>query len=484
MTADEFAELVRKADIRLRVDRVVVRAGKLHFRGSGTLRIVGDKFEMDVALSRTSKAAPHGEGVWREADFWKLKAIVEHALPITATHVSPRNHSSFGNLTRMTLGFGAVRLPGSPRMSAKKRKEALRLLDELCKKHAHSQQSPVIERKPELKPTLARFVAVVANYKLPASNAATTTVRKNPFFKKNAESWAADTLLMRGSNYEVALIQRGEDLQIHFRSKGKYKSRSAGEDAALFQAVLDSIGFCYGFNPWPQRRQQWREERQVLDLVSVPQRLPRTIYAPFDEGLGQSSPPPILLITRFFNKRSPLSRKISEFLFLFRQAGDEPVHFPVQTLAFCSLFEGLVHSLFDELKLEGKIHRSDVSFAAFTAGRDRLVTDLRARGKAGDEVSARLAGLVSNADAFRVKDKFKAVCASLALDYAKMKPHFDAWYEERNPLMHGTWRSGHADDFANQASIAAAINILLLKVMGYRGRVVAMLFGPEKYRDI
>ncbi len=440
---------------------------------------------MDVALSRTSKAAPHGEAVWREADFWKLKAIVEHALPITATHVSPHNHSSSGNLTVVTLGFRALRIPGSRRMSAKKRKETLRLLDELCRKHGRSHPPSVIEAgKPELKPTLARSVAVVANYKLPASNAATTTVRKNPFFKKNAESWAADTLLMRGSNYEVALIQRGEDLQVHFRSKGMYKSKSAAEDAVLFQAVLDAIGFCYGFNPWPQRRQQWREERQVLDLVSVPQRLPRTIYAPFDEGLGQSGPPPILLVTRFFNKRSALSRKISEFLFLFRQAGDEPVHFQVQTLAFCSLFEGFVHLLFDELNLEDKIHRNDASFGAFVAERNRLVSDLRARGKAGDTASTRLAGLVSNADAFRVKDKFKALCEVFGLDYIKMQPHFDAWYEERNPLMHGTWSSSRDNDFANQASIAGAINILLLKVMGYRGRVVAALFGPEKYRDI
>ena len=50
--------------------------------------------------------------------------------------------------------------------------------------------------------------------------------------------------------------------------------------------------------------------------------------------------------------------------------------------------------------------------------------------------------------------------------------------------MHGTWRTERDSVFENQARIAGAINILLLKVMEYRGRMVAMRFGGERHIDI
>jgi hypothetical protein len=100
--------------------------------------------------------------------------------------------------------------------------------------------------------------ALIPDFKLQAHNAGTTTVRKNPVFKYNAQSSEADTLILRGRNYDLALIQRRDDVDIHLRSKGPYNSKSAAEDSNLFQGVLDAVGFCYGFNPWPHRRQQWR----------------------------------------------------------------------------------------------------------------------------------------------------------------------------------------------------------------------------------
>lgn len=410
MTADEFAEMVRKGGGKLRVDRVVVTAGQARFRGSGMLQITEGEFQMDLLLSRTSKAPDDRKLEWKEADYWKLRGVVEHTRHIVATHVSPSARSWSGDLA---------------------------------------------------------------------------TVRTNPFLGKTSGG-KLDTLVAHGSSFDVALIQRETDLQIHLRSKARYRSKNSAEDSKRFQAVLNAIGFCYGFNPWPYRLQQWRDGRQVLDRLTARERLPKTIYAPFDVALGQSDAPPIQLLTRFFAQRSAISEKISTFLFLFRQAGDEPVHLPVKTLAFCSLFEGLVHLLFEELKLEKKLRKDNPDFSAFLAERDRLASELETKGRAGDLSSKRLARLISPADAIRMKDKFKALCEALSLDYAKMKPHYEAWYEERNPLMHGTWRNRDSD-FIHQARIAGAINILLLKLMGYSGKVVAMHFGEtlsETYRTI
>jgi hypothetical protein len=288
----------------------------------------------------------------------------------------------------------------------------------------------------------------------------------------------------RGRDYDLALMQRENDMHVHFQSKARYRSKSAAEDRQHFRAVLNAIGFTYGFNPWPHRIQQWRNGKQIRDVFTPPRRLPQTSHAPFDDYMDAVAPPPIRLVARFFDRHSALSSKISELLFLFRQAGDTPVHLPVTTIAFCSLFEGLVQLLFAELKLERKLRKATPDFDAFLSERDRLVADLKSK---GNTASKRLIGLLVNTPAVRLKDKYQILCEHFGLDYSAMKKHFEAWYKERNALMHGTWRTHRDTDYEHQARIAGAFNILLLKLMGYSGKVVAVRFGSESnetYRTI
>jgi hypothetical protein len=328
---------------------------------------------------------------------------------------------------------------------------------------------------------LARFEAIIVNCKLIAKNLATTTIRKNKFLGKSS-GWDYDTYLAKGRTYDVALIRNDNgDLHIHFCSKGQYESASPAEDRHRFQAVLEAIGFTHGFNPWPYSYQQWREGSLVESRFSAPQIPPKTDQAPFDGALGDfGHPPPILVVSRFFEKGSELSRHIAYFLFIFRQAGEKGVHLPVRTLAFCSLFEGLVNRLFEELRLEKELRRSTPEFGEFLAARDRLVQTLNKDGAAGDAASRRLAGLLGHAEPVSVKDRFFALCDAFKLDRTEMKRHFDAWREERNPLMHGKWRDHSDGDFERQSLIAGAINILLLKLMGYSGKVVASRFAENR----
>ena len=282
-----------------------------------------------------------------------VEGVIEHSLPFAATHVSPAERRMSGRTSSVTLNFSTLELVGT-RPSAKERKEMLRLLDELQLRHKEAPapaMPPAPARRRARKIDVARFEAVLVDCKSLADNTATHTVRRNAFLGKTT-SWKADTFVARGSDYDVALIQRDGDLHVHFRSKGRYHSRSTTEDFQRFQAVLDAIGFTHGFNPWPYRLQQWRNGSLKQDRFTASTRLPKTVHAPFDRTLGHSSaPPPIHLVARFFARRSTFSRKISEFLFIFRQAGEERVHLPVRTLAFCSLFEGLVHLLFDDCLL-------------------------------------------------------------------------------------------------------------------------------------
>ncbi len=96
MNADEFAKAVRSGDARLRVDRVVVTAGINKFRGAGVLRIAKGRMHLDVTLSGKAKAPDEKKTVWNEADFWKLRGVIEHSLPFVATHVSPAERRMSG----------------------------------------------------------------------------------------------------------------------------------------------------------------------------------------------------------------------------------------------------------------------------------------------------------------------------------------------------------------------------------------------------
>lgn len=490
MKADDFAELVRKGDARLRADKVVVTMGKTHFNGSGVLLATMKGLRLDVTLSAKSKTPDEKRSVWNDADFWRLRGVIENHLPFTATHVAPAKQSSLNGVNSVSLSFHAIELT-SKRLNTKERK-ALLLRFEKARKAIVEAGASEPEATSSIRPrrrkiALARFAAVLVNSELLSANTVTHKLHRNSFLGKTT-GWYADTFVEKGRDYDIALIKKDTDLHVHFRSRGRYKSKNAAEDRRRFQAVLDAIGFTHGFNPWPYRLQQWRDGREEMDRITAPRRLPKTAHAPFDKTLGASgTPPPIQLVARFFERRSALSHKIGEFLFLFRQAGNESVHLPVTTLAFCSLFEGLVHLLFRELRLESRLRKSNPDFDAFLTERNRLVAELEKKGKAGEAVSQRLAGLLAHAEAVRVKDKFKALCEEFGLDYGNMKPHFDAWYAERNLLMHGTWKEHEDKDFVHQARIAGAISILLLKLMGYVGKVVAVRFGEvpsETYRTI
>lgn len=453
------------------MDRINLVAGTETFRGSGALIVTKEQFRLDLTLSGNSKSPGRLEGIWREEDLWKVKGRIEDEILFRATHVSPRQHTSSGLLLVVALEFQTIELI-EPKISAKERRAMVQQLERL---NLRAQAIPTKSKKPR-QIASASFVATLLNVKLLAENRKTTKTTTNPFIGRT-RSWSADTFVAKGRDSIVALVRRDGDLEVHMRSARRWKSKSSAEDLARFQAVLDAVGFTHGFNPWPHRLQQTRNGKLILDTLTAPLRLPQTAHAPFDQTLGVSGyPPPIQLVAKFFTKHEPLQEKIRELLFLFRQAGDKGVHFPVRTLALCSLFEGLVRLLFDHLGLEERILKQDAGFAAFLRKRNELVKALEDEGTSGSTASARLAGLLGHSEPLRLKDKFFALCAAFKLDRPTVKRHVDAWASERNALMHGTWRD-HDDDFTNQALIAGGINILLLKLFGYSGKMVANRFG-------
>jgi hypothetical protein len=475
MTPDKFDELVRSGNATVHVDKVRLRADGQVVKGKGLLRISQRALQLDLEITAKSVMPIDRKTQWFKNDFWKLTGVIDGDLKFWCDGVSPACRTDSWRVgkkrTVQTLDFHAINLAseGWDKLTNAQKHKALGSTEKRTSKHPH-----------------VEFKAVLVACDPVFLNAGTETRIRNDFLGPEGTS-AVDTFIDRDKDYDFALIRKGEDLSVHFRSKGQFCSKSEGDDRHRFQSLLFAIGFTHGFQPWPYRREYWRAGRKISETFTAPHELTKTPHAPFDKGIGRgvglgrkgTCNSPIRIVAKFFERRSTLSEEIAYLLFLFREAGGSSVNLHIETLALCSLFEGVVDLLFNELKLEHQMRINDSHFDEYLKLRDRLATRLTKIARSGNRAFERLAGSLSHAEAFRVKHKFKALCEHFGLKFnEEMKRHLEAWEAQRNPLMHGNLKARDAD-FVHQSRIAGAINILLLKLMGYSGPVRAVLFSDE-----
>jgi hypothetical protein len=483
MNADKFSSLVRAGNGTVHVTNVVLHAEGYKLRGQGMLRITPQNLELDLEISARSAMPKKEKVLWRESDFWNLRGIIDGDLPFTCDRVSPGSKTEH-------WGVGKVRTIQTLRLPTIDLKPVGwdKLTDAQRRRRIGGRP-----RKTRKFPSVI-FEAVLVGCEPVFLNAGTTTTYKNDFLGKYGES-AADTFFDKNPDYDFALVERDKDLHLHMRSRAGFRSKNEEDDRRRFQALLNAIGFTHGFQPWPYRVCYWRDGRKIGDHIKTARTLPKTIHAPFDEGLGRSlgqqrtgaRNSPVRIAARFFENGGTLAKQLSHLLFLCRASGAKSVDMRVHTLALCSLFEGIVDLLFDHLNLEAEMRKRDPRFDEYVRQRDRLSSRLRTFGSKRNSAFRRLAGSLEHARTFRVKDKFRAICAHFGLKYKpEMKRHFDSWAAKRNPLSHGRWDSD-VEDFVHQSRIAGAINIFVLKLMGFSGRMKAVTISAdpsETYRVI
>jgi hypothetical protein len=484
MTADQFVTAIRKGDEKFRVSKITLKAEGQIIRGQGSLSVVGDDFKIDLEVAQRYNVPEPQRELWKPADAWKISGLIEGALKFTSDWVSPQGHSRswvFGRKSGFIQHLRLDRINLVP-MGFDALSEA---------KRARILQRPRVKRA---KYPDVEFHAVLFDCEPVFLNAGTDTKVRNDFLGAYSGGSALDTFLDRGREYDFALIKKDGDTHIHFRSKSQFHSVSEQDDRRRFQALLMGVGFTHGFQPWPYRIQFWRGGRKVTDQFRPPYKLTRTRYAPFDKGIGfqrnlhrkgaQNSV--VRLAAEFFGKQTTLSQEVSRLLFLFRETGS--ASFRVKTLALCSLFEGAVNLIFDGLRLEDEFRRSDPQFDEYLQLRSRLVRRLRRiAANRKSQALGRIAGSIGAGREFRVQDKFKAICRHFGLSYdGEMSKHYEAWNRKRNPFMHGNWKEEDTD-FSDQSLIAGAINIIVLKGMGFSGQMKANDLAydiEDRYRKI
>jgi hypothetical protein len=416
----------------------------------------------------------HNRELWRVSDFGEVKGLIDNNLKFFCDKVSPAGHSQIWHIGKKSSFVQHLKL------------EKINIVPIGFDALSQRRKDLLLQRIPKKKPRFpdVEFQASFLNCELVFANAGTDTKIKNDFLGKGGGG-ALDTFIDRASDYDFGIIQKEKDLLVCLRSKQGFKSESISSDREKFQALLMGIGFTHGFQPWPYRTEYWRGGRKISDEIKPRRILPRTSYAPFDRDIGifsgrvkrNKKNSPTRLAARFFAIDDTFHQYINQLLFLFRETGGASFH--IRTMALCSLFEGIISLVFEELKLADKLRASSSYYAEYACLRSRLARRIkRLAGKSGRQTLSRIANMLSSAQEFRVEDKFKAICQHFQLEYeSEMVRHLDAWKRKRNPLMHGKWKETD-EDFSDQALIAGAINIVALKVMGYSG---SMKFNAVAY---
>jgi len=504
MTANDFTEIVRKGSDKLRVDNIALSFGGQEFHGRGTMQIEQKAIKLVVHLNEGGKFPDPKLGIHTKRDTWQIKGVIEYDLEFQcdrAAIVSPRD--CFDRW--QTFGLNPVYLipSGLDVMTTQERDVFLT--------QGESENQPATNGD-----IVIRFSAVLQEY---------------PFFEPLCgKRWEGE---IEGFNFTLEKENEAADFRVTMISKQGYASVGQAEDEVKFQALLFSIAFVVGANAWPYRIEHWRNGKKISDMVRATGKIARISHTPFSNGLafdavvGNRQWNLVEVIKKgaaFFEANSTLTKEISSLLYEFREADAPGVHPYVTMIAVCALFENLVQLLFREFKFEENAKDEqgvfkDAALQAFVRIKQNLKSELspriwklarqlfkdenlsvlepevgdgsklfqKAKNKLGEQIDKQIAdeceGLgrmysrVASTEIFSMPKKFQAILNHLQFDshwQSEMKLAFSTWYKARNELFHDKQRTMLSEDqqrknSMDECQIAAAVNVLILKLIGYSG---------------
>jgi hypothetical protein len=472
LTADKFADAVRKGNGTFALEKVRIDCGQRRIlRGGGSLVLKPTGLELTVTLSNSVRLPPEPQGVVKAKDCWKLEARVDGRLGISSDRLAPAPHRRImDGVQTLTFDLHGVDLeiPRPYRQTT----------NQFRKQY----------NQPPLKGPRRRieFFALIPKTELMFLNAHTETTVKHPFLGAMGSSSRTDSYLAETKDFEFALVERDGDLHVHARSRPGYRGRNRAEDERLMQGFLSAVGFIHGVHPWPCRQRAWLNGRQWLNWVRVPEPRAHTRYPPFPRGfgIGMNENDPKLSVGRslslaaeYFGGGGSLAEAVTPLLHFYRESTDSDMHFRLGTHALCSILEGLVRAIGDEITATQP--QAKAAATRFAAAQAKAAGALKAQLEDSVE-RRRLVGLIEKAQMFTIQEEFKRVCEHLGLSWDGLfAVHFAAWKAERNPTHHGRLSESRDVEFHNQALIASGITLLILRVVGYHGAAFKKLWGIE-----
>jgi hypothetical protein len=307
MNHDDFSRYARFPTAEsLRLDEVVVRAGNDTFHMNGSLRIAEQTFVLDLVLRERLSLERQGIGEWLRrlwrrsfgtprsetrdlpriggfvgaSQFWNVSGIIENSLRFHCRTVPSSHGLSLGEISSRGARFEVSRL--SLAHDPMTHEQTSQLISRLNNPKGNVRErildSSFFDDNP-LGDVAFEFRSVIPRVKPLWKTSFTETVETNEYLGSSTVT-RRDTLTGHASDYEFALIEGGEDMELHMR----YRSGQDGSEEAArarFSALAQAVAFTHGCEPWFQRFEVHRGVQRIEDIVTARQFVPKTILQSF-----------------------------------------------------------------------------------------------------------------------------------------------------------------------------------------------------------
>lgn len=320
----------------------------------------------------------------------------------------------------------------------------------------------------------------------------TETEVTNEFFGKSS-GWAYDTWTLDHDGMTFALIQREEGLHAYLRLRKSVLSEE--EQKQKFTAFLNALAVTHGFRPWPMVKEVRHDGDNVRCELAETEQLSQMSLAPLTKhlvDLRKEGEAMVVAAYDYLADTGGIAMNLGRLHGILCEAHEGKTIRESDLLALCTVFEGLVSTLFDHHGLK-QISKTAVAAAEFKDAVASVTGWLEGKdSEAGcDSESAwsRLIGIIKSCGYVRTEEKLKVLSNFYGIPWVDdMEQVLKKWKKQRNPLAHGAGRDRRDNElpemFAAWSRITGAFHRLMLAEMNYSGwfRYSPMEAGREELK--
>lgn len=459
------------------------------FYGEGEIRKETSDFLITLSFRHDGEPPLLELKIITQNDSWKFEGEID-GIRVQTDSLSPMVNRS---LTRdwVSREFRAGVIAIEPADSDKMRiGEILELIG--TKQPADAEKQMRENEKPSPYSEGVWIQAKIREFPLLHFNGGTEVIEENDFLGKTSRS-TADTFSGKSPEIQYGLIQKDGNLSVYLFWKA-YVTQDfvLSNYESKLRAFLAGLAFATGQECWPSQVTVRVDGAVISDKVFAIRQTKRTPLAPFSERISFNSRAGKIQWNfesylneaySFFERRTSLSQMALQALWLLRASNAAGTPQQITLMALCVLLESLSSSIFDSLNLEPNSEREQ-----FDDAKREILAWLDANPNLEKIGYSRLRNCIKSAAPLRPADKYRLVCEHFGIKWEGLM--FDAWQiwrKTRHQSVHSvldseTTRSPE-DHFNAIGRIAGAINILILKLIGYSGIVSSSVF-EDKFSKI
>ncbi len=379
-------------------------------------------------------------------DCHRVTARTEHGLAVEleGLHPQPSESESSGNLHRYRLDFYRIHAPAEG-FDAKNSAEMRQLFVELHASHPES-APPTILAAAEPHDNL---FAIIPNLELLIRPHGTQDRRTHTFHGELPSSKLHCFVgKVDGGEFCLEATEDG-DLEVSF-SRQVHAPGARCSAGKVFDAILAAIGYTHGSHPWPFYREHSRDHRIIERWLRARDDVRRHGLTPLNKGrlfISKEAQSLFVAAAEFFASDSEAAHLHTRAQWLLREANPKHLAQPIQLMALCILFEGLMNDL----------------------GLRLLTEQERKHSREGGLPRPKKWQAIIERHGLPWTDAFERV--------------YESWDFYRSPLAHGfqeRTRDTAGTSFNAYSRLTAALHILLAREAGYAGPLAkSILEGDE-----